>query len=311
MIVTLTLNPAIDRTVTINTVALGETNRLEEVRRDASGKGINVSRALAKQGISSVAMGYLAGTEGEFIATTLEKYNIETKFTWIRQGSTRLNTKIYEKATKRTTELNEPGPLVQAKDTENLWRYLESILPKTSFLICSGSLPRGVDTSFYYDLIKKCNQLGVKVFFDSSGTALTQGVKASPYFIKPNQDEAKTLLKRAIGDKSAMKATLEELAKLAIPFIVLSLGEDGAIFYSDQKPLLWAKAPAEQLGSTSGCGDALVAAFVASLLQNKSWEDIVRWSIATATATAELSGTTFPDKEHIKRVLPRVLVEDM
>lgn len=311
MIVTLTMNPAIDRTVTLEAVELGATNRLQDVRVDASGKGVNVSRALKQQGVASLAMGLLAGSDGKFIADTLEQLEIETRFTWCEQGNTRVNTKVYERANGRTTELNEAGPVVNEADLRAFWQDLEEILPESKLLICSGSLPQGVAPKFYYQLISRCKELGVKVFFDSSGPALLEGIKAKPYFIKPNQDEIELLLKRKVANPLEIKDALSDLEKLGIPIIVISLGEEGAIFYSKDQPLFWGRAEAEQVQSTAGCGDALVASFAASLLAGRSWEEAVRWSIAAATATVELPGTNFPTIEHIERLLPKVQIEDI
>jgi 1-phosphofructokinase len=311
MIVTLTMNPAIDRTVIIESVALGETNRIQEVKVDASGKGVNVSRALLQQGLPSLAMGFLGGTEGEYIATSLKSENLETKFTWIEQGSTRVNTKVYEQAAGRTTELNEPGPVVTSRDVERLYEALEEVLPQTEILICAGSLPRGMEGSFYYDLIQKCKKSGVQVFLDASGNALTKGVQAIPTFIKPNEDEAEMLLGKRVRSRTEIITAMHDLRELGIPYIVLSLGEAGAVFCAQGEPLLWAQAQAEQVLSTSGCGDSLLASFVSSLVKKRSWLETVRWSVATATATAEMTGTVFPDLEHIQRSLPRVRIEEL
>ena len=309
MIVTLTMNPAIDRTVTVDTFVLGGTNRVQEVRIDPSGKGVNVSRALIKLGHSSVAMGFLGGTEGEFIASELQRCNIEPKFTWLKKGGTRVNTKIYELATNRTTEINELGPIVTAEEKANLWKAFEEVLPKAKLLICSGSLPKGIDFPFYYELIRKCNDLGVKVCLDTSGPALTEGIKATPYFIKPNKNEVEALLNQTIEGSSAVKKAMRELTTLGIPLVVMSLGEEGALFYRQGQPIIWGKAAAEPVRSTSGCGDALVAGVISCILEGRSWEETVRWSTAVATATAEIASTAFPDRNHIRKILPKVTIK--
>ena len=144
---------------------------------------------------------------------------------------------------------------------------------------------------------------------DTSGPALTAGVKAKPVMLKPNEDEVEQLLGWKPAGKEEMLAAVERLVHLGSELVVMSLGAEGAVFCRQGEEVLWGKAAAEPLASTSGCGDALVAGVVACLLTNRSWEETVRWSIATATATAEIFGTGFPDEEHIRRVLPRVVVE--
>lgn len=311
MIVTLTMNPAVDKTAVLDLVELGGTNRLEQIRMDAAGKGINVSRALSSQGVPSLAMGLVAGREGQFIIDELESRGIKTKFTWCRKGHTRVNLKVYEQASGRTTELNEPGPEVGAYELEELWRSLEEVLPHTELLICSGSLPPGAAPSFYRELIDYSHERGVQVFFDASGQALLEGVKAKPYFIKPNQEEAELLLGRGISHPREVKVVREQLDQLAVPVIVLSFGAEGAVFCSQGEELLWAKAEAREVESSTGCGDALVAAFAAAWSQGKPWAEVVRWSTATGTAAVELPGTSFPDIDQITELVPRVRLESL
>ncbi|NMB00623.1 MAG: 1-phosphofructokinase family hexose kinase [Firmicutes bacterium] len=311
MIVTLTMNPAVDKTVAVDVLGLGETNRVSEVITDASGKGINVSRALVKLGFSSTTAGFLAGQDGRWIEEELLKQGITPKFTWLAQGRTRVNTKIYEKLTGRTTEVNEPGPIVQKIDEEALWEDLDALIPVTQYLICSGSLPHGLATDFYARLIKRYGNFDVRICLDTSGSALASGVQARPYLIKPNLDEAEHLLGYVIDDLDSVQSAMKSFIQLGIPLVILSLGEKGAIFYREGAEPLWARAEAELIGSTSGCGDALLAGVVSGLLAQRPWDETVRWSIAVATATAEIFGTKFPNLEHIERVLPRVQVEKL
>lgn len=309
MLVTVTMNPSVDRTVALEEFRLGETNRVKEVRSDASGKGINVSKALIKQGFTSTATGLLAGREGEFVEEAVRSAGITPRFTWLSKGQTRTNTKIFEIKHNWTTEINEPGPVVAAEDEAAFWQDFREILPQARFVICSGSLPPGIHPDFYARLIETCREHGVKVCLDTSGPALTAGVKAKPVMLKPNEDEVEQLLGWKPAGKEEMLAAVERLVHLGSELVVMSLGAEGAVFCRQGEEVLWGKAAAEPLASTSGCGDALVAGVVACLLTNRSWEETVRWSIATATATAEIFGTGFPDEEHIRRVLPRVVVE--
>ncbi|NLL42148.1 MAG: 1-phosphofructokinase family hexose kinase [Firmicutes bacterium] len=307
MIVTLTLNPAVDRTVVVDSMALGQTNRVLDVHVAAGGKGVNVSRALIGWNTASAATGFLAGLEGEFIASALRESNIEPKFARLAGTSvTRTNTKIYDRSTRLTTELNEPGPEIARKDEEDLWQLLDGLLPETKILVCSGSLPQGTSPSFYHDLVQKCNRLGVLVCLDTSGPALAEGVKSGPYFIKPNQEELENLLQRKFTSELEIVEAIKDLAQFGISVITVSLGENGAIFYKQGQPIFWAGAAAEPLNSTTGCGDTLVAAMVFALAKEMGWEATVRWAAAAATATAELFGTDFPEPKHIENIIPRV-----
>ena len=311
MLVTLTMNPSVDRTVALAELALGETNRVQEVRSDASGKGINVSRALMQLGIPSTAAGFLAGREGEFVEEAVRSFGITPHFTWLNQGQTRINTKILELNHNRTTEVNEPGPKVDAAAEAALWQDLAELIPQAEYVVCSGSLPPGVNHDFYFRLVEKCRAQGVPVILDASGPALIAGVKAKPFMIKPNVDEVAQLLGWRPEGKEERSRAIASLAELGIEIVAMSLGADGAVFYRRGEAVLWGRAAAEPLASTSGCGDALLTGVLVSLLAERPWAETVRWSIATATATAEIFGTNFPDQAHIESVLPRVVVEEL
>ncbi|HHT72247.1 MAG TPA: 1-phosphofructokinase [Firmicutes bacterium] len=311
MLVTVTMNPSVDRTVALEELALGETNRVKDVRTDASGKGINVSLALRQLGFPSIAAGFLAGREGRFVEAEVREFGITPHFTWLKKGSTRVNIKVYEVGHNRTTEINEPGPVVEPQDEAAIWRDLAQVIPQAEYVICSGSLPPGVKPDFYSRLIDKCRELGVKVCLDASGPALLEGIKAKPFLIKPNEDEVEQLLGWKPEGKEEIRAAAASLTKLGMEMVIMSLGADGAVFYREGEEVLWGRAAADPVRSTSGCGDALLAGVVSSLLTRRTWDETVRWSIATATATAEIFGTGFPTVEHIKQVLPRVVVESL
>lgn len=299
MIATLTMNPAVDRVVTLANIELGGTNRLKQVHDYACGKGINVSRALKKLGVDSVVLGLFAGNEGEMIESALAEEGIRLNPTWLTTGRTRVNVKVYEEDLVRTTELNEQGPEVSLQDQEALWQTLDSLLPQLNYLICSGSLPPGIVPTFYAELLTKCAPFGVKVCLDASGEALREGIKNRPFMVKPNKDEAEDLLGMTIGNRESLVKAVDQLLKMEIPLGAISLGADGAVFYQQGYPAYFAKAAASQVHSTAGCGDALLSGLLASILKGASWEESVCYSVATATATAELSGTEFPDTNHV------------
>lgn len=311
MIVTLTMNPSVDRTVALDELTLGATNRVREARVNGSGKGINVSLALKKLGISSAAAGILAGREGQFVEDTVRSAGITPYFTWLKQGATRVNTKVFESKHNRTTEINEPGPQVGAEDEAALWRDLKAVVPGADYLICAGSLPPGVEPGFYRRLTSWCRERGVKVCLDASGKALMEGVRAQPFMIKPNEDEVEQLLGWRPAGKEQMLTAVQRLAGLGPEIVIVSLGGEGAVFYRRGEDVLWARARAEPLASTAGCGDALVAGVISSLLAGRTWEELVCWSVAVATATAEIFGTEFPTVHHVQRALERVIIEKL
>ena len=309
MVLTLTANPALDHTVTVEKLELGGTNRVSLSHAAVGGKGINVSRALRQLGVASAATGFLAGPEGRRVEESVAEQGIRPDFIWLKEGSTRVNVKIYEASENRTTELNNPGPIVGQEDAHALLDRLDSLLPQVDFLVCAGSLPQGLPSSFYAAVIEKARVYGVKACLDTSGAALAEGVCAKPYLVKPNKDEAEQLLGYPIVGLQAVRTAVRDLAELGIPVVVLSLGGEGAVFYRTGEDIVWGRAQAEPLRSTTGCGDSLLAGTVAAIKAGLSWEETVRFAVATATAAAELFGTEFPSKTHIEGVLHRVQVQ--
>ena len=179
MLVTVTMNPSVDRTVALEELALGETNRVKDVRTDASGKGINVSLALRQLGFPSIAAGFLAGREGRFVEAEVREFGITPHFTWLKKGSTRVNIKVYEVGHNRTTEINEPGPVVEPQDEAAIWRDLAQVIPKLNMSSVQEACPLEL-SQISSRLIDKCRELGVKVCLDASGPALLEGIKAKP-----------------------------------------------------------------------------------------------------------------------------------
>lgn len=307
MIATLTMNPAVDRTVIVNGFRSGGLNRVKEVRVDASGKGINVSKALLKLGFGSMALGFLGGNEGKFIVEEAMQAGIAARFTWLEGRSTRTNVKVFDEATGETTELNEPGPLVREADLERLNEDIDRALRECTHLICSGSLPPGVPDDFYANLVERANERGVYCVLDTNGPALVKGIRKRPFMIKPNSDEIADIMGRPLKSAPDLVTAVKTLLAESIVIVILSLGADGAIFGS-REGIFWSRAPAEVVRSTAGCGDALVAATVASLASGRDWEETARFATAVAVATVGMEGTAFPSLDEVERVVDKVQV---
>ena len=310
MIGTLTMNPAIDRTVTVDGFRLGTLNRVRKVRVDASGKGINVSKALIRFGEQSLAMGLLGGMTGQFIEQDLQNDGILPAFTWIKGQSTRTNVKVFDAESGSTTEINEPGPEISSANLQALRRDLFSGLGRVSYLVCSGSLPPGVPDTFYADVIREAQAKGVHCILDTSGSALARGMHAVPTLVKPNREEASQVLGVDLRSEAQIIEAVHRFLDIGIPYVVISLGPDGAVVATGES-IVWAQASVDMIRSTAGCGDALVAAVVWSLCSGKSWLEVARFATAAATATASLDGTIFPTMDMINSFSQRVCMKNM
>ncbi|NPV53616.1 MAG: 1-phosphofructokinase [Firmicutes bacterium] len=299
MIATITPNPSIDRTVFVDELVPGKLHRVRLVRRDPSGKGVNVSRALKCLGMDSIAFGFLGGDPGRELEEGIKALGISTRFTWV-SGDTRTNTKVVEDKTGRMTEINEPGPLVSDGDIE---RLKETILSAAAdkefeFAVLSGSRPPGVPDDFYSDLVALLNKHGVKTILDCDGSALRLGIEARPFMIKPNRFEMEMLFGKAFPSAGEIVEAATDLLGKGLSVVVISLGAEGAIFVrgnARENEICWARAggPVEPK-STAGCGDTMVASILLALQRGWSWEYTARFAVAAATVAATKEGTQFP-----------------
>lgn len=187
MIVTVTMNPAIDKTVEIGTLVPGGLNRIQKVEYDAGGKGINVSKTIRELGGSSIATGFLGGNAGKTIENVLRDREIEHDFIWV-EGETRTNTKVFE-ASGEVTELNEPGPSIGEEQLDALMKKLESYAGPETLFVLAGSIPNGVDKQIYARIIRLVHEKGAKVLLDADGELFRNSLDAGPDIIKPNRVE--------------------------------------------------------------------------------------------------------------------------
>ena len=254
MIITVTMNPAIDKTIDIERLERGGLNRIKNVEMDAGGKGINVSKTIHALGGNSLATGFLGGKAGEMIEGVLKKYGIQTDFIYV-DGETRTNTKVVE-ALGEVTELNEPGPVVTKEQVEGLLEKLEGYAGADTLVVLAGSIPKGVDQTIYQEITERVHKKGGKVLMDADGELFIQGLKARPDMIKPNRAELEAYYHL---DYRASENELVSMGKRLLAngssLAAISLGQMGALFLSEGKavrcPGLSVKAH-----STVGAGDA-------------------------------------------------------
>jgi 1-phosphofructokinase len=265
MIVTLTPNPSLDRTIELDRLVRGAVNRASGGRVDPGGKGVNVSRALAAHGVKTTAVVPIGGPDGDRLADLLAGQGIEVRAVPV-SGGVRTNVTVAE-PDGTTTKLNELGPRLDAAEVEALTQaVIESATPG-GWVVCCGSLPRGVDAGFVAGLIAPLHARGARVAVDTSGTAM-DAVLASgrspeelPDLIKPNHEELAEAVGHPLRTLGDVVAAAQELRTRGVRTVLASLGADGAILV-DASGATHAEARVEAPRSTVGAGDALLAGFL-------------------------------------------------
>jgi 1-phosphofructokinase len=309
LVVTVTLNPAVDKAMIIPHLTVGATNRAEVERIDPGGKGVNVAKALKQFGCSVLATGFLAGSHGRLITEGLAARDIPADFIQV-PGETRVNLKIKDPVARTETEINEPGFHVDAKYLKQLENKLETYAGRCAAVVLSGSLPPGVPTDVYAGLIRIARRGGAKVVLDTNGEALRRGVVVPPDLIKPNQAELAQWLGTKIENEAQLVAAARQPLALGVSRVVVSLGADGALAASARQ--VWrARCPALQARSSVGAGDAMVAALVYALLNNLPEDEALRLATAAGSATASMSGSRVADFKLIQEFLPRIQMEKL
>lgn len=308
MIITVTLNPAMDKTVDVDNLVVGGLNRIKNVIMDPGGKGINVSKTIHALGGETLACGFLAGNTGKAIENYLQSEEINADFIYV-PGETRTNTKLVgEDGT--LTELNEPGPVITEDKLQELMEKLEGLANEETLFILAGSVPRGVPRNIYYQLTSRLKAKGAKVFLDADGDLFREALPAKPDIIKPNLFE---LLQYFNVDKEVEQEEALSLAKriqdMGIGNVIISMGAGGALFLLEDRQV-YAKGLSVNFHSTVGAGDAMVAAFAYSLQEKLEPADCVRYAVATSAGAVETIGTKPPALKRVHELLEQVELVD-
>lgn len=309
MIVTVTMNPAIDKTVEIDRLQPGGLNRIQKVEYDAGGKGINVSKTIYELGGESIATGFLGGNAGKTIETVLNERGIRNDFIWV-EGETRTNTKVFE-TSGAVTELNEPGPAITEEQLEELIRKLEGYADEQTLFILAGSIPNGVNKEIYSRIIHRVHNKGAKVLLDADGELFRNSLEAGPDIIKPNRVELEEYAGydyRASGEELLQMA--RDLRGRGIETVAVSMGKSGAMLvqegYEVKCPALSVKAH-----STVGAGDAMVAALAYSWDNKLDHEQTIRLCMAASAGAVTTIGTKPPTRELVDTLMEQVVIESI
>lgn len=306
MIATITLNPSIDRTLQVEHLVPGGLNRVQQKIDHPSGKGINVSRALQRLDEPTQALGLIGGDTGRWLVAALKKLGIPFDYVEVK-GETRINLKIWAAADEQETEINEPGPRVTGAELAAFRNRVLAQAREWDWVVISGSVPPGTPATYCGELVEAARSRGARVVLDTSGPSLREGLKARPDMIKPNRAEAEELLGCEIKTKAEAKAAVRRFLELGIPYVILTLGKEGAL-YGHGGQIAWGIPPEVPVRTTMGCGDSTIAGTLHGLMQGESFLEAMRWGLAVGAAAATTWGTEWPALEYILELREKVII---
>lgn len=262
-VLTVTLNPALDLTVQLPFLRLGEVNRSESLQVHAAGKGLNVAQVLADLGHQLTVTGFLGESNPQAFEQLFGARGFTDEFVRVA-GETRSNLKLAE-TDGRVTDINGPGLAVTEAQCDELLARLQRLAPAHDLVVVAGSLPRGIDSQWFVQLLNSLKALGVRVALDTSGVALRDGLATRPWLIKPNEEELAEARGVDLTGSSALLAEARRLQGEGIEHVVISQGADGVSWFTADAAL-HAQPPKVQVVSTVGAGDSLLAGMLHGLL---------------------------------------------
>ncbi|CEP68206.1 Tagatose/fructose phosphokinase [Moorella glycerini] len=309
MITTVTVNTAIDKTYIVENFGPGGVFRVQRVMAQAGGKGLNVARVVKAFGEEVVATGFIGGYNGRFIEESLAAEGIKGDFVHV-SGESRICLNILDTAGKTQTELLEPGPEVTFEEGERLKEKIKFLARQSQVVTMSGSLACGLMPDFYSHLIEVAHKEGAKVILDTSARALKEGLKARPFMVKPNLQEAEALTGKSLAEEKAQYDFLEEMIETGVEVAVLSLGEAGALIRT-REAFFKIIPPRVVAVNTVGCGDSFVAGFAVALARDDSLLTAAKLATAVATASATSLGTGECKIELVEKLMLQLEVYDI
>lgn len=306
MIITVTLNPAVDRTIYVDELNKGEVNKAISSIIDPGGKGINVSKVVKSLGHDTAALGFLGGDTGDFIKKALLEKNIIENFT-IVEKPTRMNIKIVSSGTGETTDVNEPGGPISSDELEKFTADFKKTVKSGDIVVLSGSVPKGVPVDIYKDLTDIANEAGCRVILDVSGQYLSEGIKAKPYLIKPNIHELEELLGEKLENEEDIIRASRNIINNGVAIVCVSMGSKGALLIG-RDFIIHGNPVRVDVKSTVGAGDSLVGGMVSGLNESSTLEDAFKLGMTASVAAVMQVGTKAPSIEEIKSIYDRVTV---
>ena len=300
----MTLNPAIDRTVSISNFKAGAVNRVESVRSNPGGKGVNVASALADHGHGVAVTGFLGRSNAGAFEELFTKKKISDHFVRIA-GQTRIGIKITDPVKVETTDINFPGPAPTQEEVAMARAQIAAL--EAEWFVVAGSVPPGVDTGIYRDIITDLRRRGRKILLDTSGDPFPLALAAQPTAIKPNIHEFEAYIGRSLPNEKEMIAAARELIDRGVELVVVSMGKEGACFVTARESFV-ARPPDIEVQSTVGAGDAMVAGILSAQLQKLPLRECARLATAFSIDRLTRLGSGLSSRGAIETAMQKVTV---
>jgi 1-phosphofructokinase family hexose kinase len=312
MIITVTLNAAVDRTVAVPNFRLGHRHRAVESRTVAGGKGINVARALKLLGRPVIATGFAGGPTGSRLLEQLRDESVLTDFTRIAAES-RINMAVIDPTSGEQTEINERGPAVSPEEVEVFISRLGYLAEGSKLCVLAGSLPPGAGEGLYARLVKELGNRGVAVVLDAEGDAMLEGLRAGASVVTPNEREAEELVGQEFADRADLVTGLTELVRLGAGEAAITRPDGCVAVVGENAGRRFLEVRTEPLDpvSTVGSGDAFLAGYVAARYEDRPVDECLAYGVACGAESTQHFGAGVVDRNQVERLLGEVHVQDL
>lgn len=304
MILTVTLNAAIDKRYVVEGFRTGEVNRVKECTYVPGGKGLNVSKPASIYGAEVVATGFAGGHAGAYIEDALKPFGIRSAFYHV-DAESRSCINIWDEVNQVQTEFLEPGFTLTEEDFAGFEAKFRQLVQEAKVVAMSGSVPKGLDGTAYQRLVKIVKDAGIPVILDTSGKLLEMGIEAIPTMIKPNIDEIRMLAGKRCDDISEIIEAARAIHERGVKIVAVSLGADGSLAVGDDG-IFRARVPKIDAVNTVGCGDSMIAGFALGLSKGLPLEETLRLASAISAAAAMREETGFFVMEDMEKLLPQI-----
>ena len=310
MIITVTLNAAIDKSLSVPNFRLGRRHRTVEQTTLPGGKGVNVARTLKTLGQPVIATGFAGGATGTRIVEALTDEAILNDFVRIREES-RTNTAVLDPTNGEQTEINERGPAVSERELELFHDKLMYLARGAAIVIFAGSLPRGVDPDIYAGLIRELRRMNVKSMIDTDGEPLRQAARAEPDVISPNVLEAEELVGHEFNDEEDRAIAVREMVQLGPREAIMTVPDGcfASVIVDGETMLHRVRIEPREAVAAVGAGDAFLAGYVAARYGGKPPAECLRYGVACGAESVQRLGAGLVDPQKVERLLPEVEVE--
>lgn len=307
MITTVCMNPSFDKTASVEKLMPGELNRLENVRVDLGGKGLNVAIVLKRLGVTARCVGCLGEINAAEFSWLLSREQIDFDYCTL-PGEVRTNLKLVDETHRSITELNEPGPEMNEAQLTSFMELLKDKAKDSNYVVFSGRVPCGCESNTY----QRCMQAveGKKCVLDSAGETLLRGISEKPFLIKPNLPEIEAIVKKELSTLRGIRDAALFLMEYGAQNVIISMGKYGAMF-ANEKTTLFSPALQVEARSTVGAGDAMVGGVLLGLDRGMPMEEAFRLGVAAGAASVMTDGTQLLRKADFERLVPKVTVQEV